>query len=101
MTIIVNYSLTTLSFCFSRKREVERRREAKQQLSLTGAKQKQQISLAAARVEKLSLDVAEQNVEMKDPITVKGHKHRKSSAAHNSQSQSRREKQQRTGGWMR
>ncbi|XP_056618083.1 inversin [Triplophysa dalaica] len=85
----------------AKKREVERRREAKQQLSLTGAKQKQQISLAAARVEKLSLDVAEQNVEMKDPITVKGHKHRKSSATHNSQSQSRREKQHRTERRMR
>lgn len=64
---------------------------------MAGAKQKQ-ISLAAARMEKLSLDVAEQSVEVKDPIAVKGHKHRKTSGAHNSQSQSRREKQHRTGG---
>nr|XP_055066106.1 inversin isoform X1 [Misgurnus anguillicaudatus] len=62
----------------AKKREEERRREAEQQLSL-----------AMVRVEKLSLNVTEQSVE------VKGHKHRKTFSAHNSQSQSRREKQHR------
>lgn len=89
-------SSTGLSiFCFFRKREEERRREAKQQLSLAEAEQKQQISLTMVRVGKLSLDVTEQSVE------VKGHKHRKTFSAHNSQSQNRREKQHRAGGSVR
>lgn len=81
-------------FCFSRKREEERRREAEQLLSLAEADQKQHVSLAAVRVEKLSLDATEQR--FKDPA-VKGHKHKKSPGAHNIHSQSRREKQHRTG----
>ncbi|KAK2902985.1 hypothetical protein Q8A67_007698 [Cirrhinus molitorella] len=76
----------------AKKREEERRREAEQQLSL--ADQKQLVSLAAARVEKLSLDETEQS--FKDPVAVKGHKHKKSPSAHNIQSQSRREKKHRT-----
>uniref|UniRef100_A0A673LMM9 Inversin-like n=1 Tax=Sinocyclocheilus rhinocerous TaxID=307959 RepID=A0A673LMM9_9TELE len=78
----------------AKKREEERRREAEQQLSLAEADQKQLVSLAAARVEKLSLDETEQSV--KDPVVAKGHKHKKSSSAHNVQSQSRREKKHRT-----
>ncbi|XP_016142116.1 inversin-like [Sinocyclocheilus grahami] len=78
----------------AKKREEERRREAEQQLSLAKADQKQLVSLAAARVEKLSLDETEQSV--KDPVVAKGHKHKKSPSAHNVQSQSRREKKNRT-----
>ncbi|XP_043116979.1 inversin isoform X2 [Puntigrus tetrazona] len=78
----------------AKKREEERRREAEQQLSLVEADQKKLISLAAARVEKLSLDEMEQSV--KDPGVMKGHKHKKSPSAHNVQSQSRREKKHRT-----
>uniref|UniRef100_A0A671LT05 Inversin-like n=1 Tax=Sinocyclocheilus anshuiensis TaxID=1608454 RepID=A0A671LT05_9TELE len=78
----------------AKKREEERRREVEQQLSLAEADQKQLVSLAAARVEKLSLDETEQSV--KDPVVAKGHKHKKSPSAHNVQSQSRREKKHRT-----
>uniref|UniRef100_A0A9J7X9Z6 Inversin n=1 Tax=Cyprinus carpio carpio TaxID=630221 RepID=A0A9J7X9Z6_CYPCA len=78
----------------AKKREEERRREAEQQLSLAEADQKQLVSLAEVRVEKLSLDETEQSV--KDPVAVKGHKHKKSPSAHNIQSQSRREKKHRT-----
>lgn len=85
-------------FCFFRKREEERRREAEQQLSLAEADQKQLVSLGAARVEKLSLDETEQSI--KDPVVVKGHKHKKSPSTHNIQSQSRREKKHRTGEFM-
>lgn len=80
-------------FCLSRKREEERRREAEQQLSLAEAGQKQRILLAAVGVEKLSLDEAEQSV--KESVAAKGHKHKKSSSAHNSQG--RREKPSRAG----
>ncbi|XP_052003163.1 inversin-like isoform X1 [Xyrauchen texanus] len=69
----------------AKKREVERRREAEQQLSLS-----------AVRVGKLSLDSTEPSVVVKDTVPVKGHKHKKTSISHNSQSQSRREKQHRT-----
>lgn len=72
----------------AKKREEERRREAEQQLSFAEAGQKQRVLLAAVGVEKLSLDEAEQRV--KDSVAAKGHKHKKSSSAHNSQS--RREK---------
>ncbi|XP_058603870.1 inversin isoform X2 [Onychostoma macrolepis] len=78
----------------AKKREEERRREAEQQLSLAEADQKQLVSLAAARVEKLSLDETEQSI--KDPVVAKGHKHKKSPSTHNIQSQSRREKKHRT-----
>ncbi|XP_050988213.1 inversin isoform X2 [Labeo rohita] len=78
----------------AKKREEERRREAEQQHSLAEADQKQLVSLAAARVEKLSLDETEQSV--KEPVVAKGHKHKKSPSAHNVQSQSRREKKHRT-----
>ncbi|XDV40342.1 hypothetical protein PO909_009437 [Leuciscus waleckii] len=78
----------------AKKREEERRREAEQQLSLVEADHKQRVSLAAVGVEKLSLDETEQR--FKDPVAVKGHKHKKSPSAHNIHSQSRREKQHRT-----
>ncbi len=85
-------------FCCFRKREEERRREAEQQPSLTEADQKQLVSLAAGRVEKLSLHETEQSI--KDLVVTKGHKHKKSPSARNIQSQSRREKKHRTGEFM-
>ncbi|TSK20229.1 Inversin [Bagarius yarrelli] len=67
-----------------RKREEERRREARQQLSLAGA-QNAQILLVQVESERTPLTAAELSLQIKD-MKLKGHKHGKSSKAHQSQS---------------
>ncbi|XP_058232616.1 inversin isoform X2 [Hemibagrus wyckioides] len=74
----------------AKKREEERRREAEQQLSLAGAQQPQ-ISLVQVGSERPPLAATDLSGEIKD-MKLKGHKHRKSSKAHRSQSHDRTEK---------
>lgn len=78
-----------MSLCIYRKREEERRREAEQQLSLAGAHH--QILLVQVASESFPLAASEPSGKIKD-IKPKGHKHRKSSKVHRSQSRDRIEK---------
>ncbi|XP_053343434.1 inversin isoform X2 [Clarias gariepinus] len=75
----------------AKKREEERRREAEHQLSLAEP-QHRQISVVQVATERLPSAATEPAVgEIKD-MKPKGHKHRKSSKAHHSQSHDRTEK---------